>query len=69
MEKSDAIQRMDLKVAGADGKPSQDFRISGHPQQFSHQGLRCRGNMRKASHHAEMNFKNFTTRRRDRVEE
>jgi DNA-binding NtrC family response regulator len=75
MEKSDAIQRMDLELAGADGKPGQDFRISGHLQQFRTMKADVverfekeyltrvlsmyKGNMSKASHHAGMNIKNF----------
>ena len=75
MEKSDAIQRMDLELAGADGKPVQDFRISGHLQQFRTMKADVverfekeyltrvlsmyQGNMSKASRHAGMNIKNF----------
>jgi DNA-binding NtrC family response regulator len=75
MEKSDAIQRLDLELAGADGKPVQDFRISGHLQQFRTMKADVverfekeyltrvlsmyQGNMSKASRHAGMNIKNF----------
>jgi len=75
MEKSDALQRMDLEVAGTDGKPGQDFRISGHLQQFRTMKTEVverfekeyltrvlsmyQGNMSKASRHAGMNIKNF----------
>lgn len=75
MEKSDALQRMDLELAGNDGKPGQDFRINGHLQQFRTMKTEVverfereyltrvlsmyQGNMSKASHHAGMNLKNF----------
>jgi DNA-binding NtrC family response regulator len=75
MEKSDALQRMDLELPDTDGKPGQDFRISGHLQQFRTMKTEVverfeqeylarvlsmyQGNMTKASHHAGMNIKNF----------